>query len=48
MEAGRKFVETDVTYMHDVEGVHTAIMSASGHQHAVAAEGEAEHKEHGE
>ena len=48
MEAGREFVEAYVTYMHYVEGIHTAIMSAGGHHRADAAEGEAEHKDHGE
>lgn len=47
---GREFVEAYVTYMHYVEGIHTAIMSAGGHQHAGAAEGsahaEAEHRAH--
>ena len=39
MEAGRRFVEAYVTYMHYVEGVHTAIVAAGGHQHAEAGEG---------
>lgn len=48
---GREFVEAYVTYMHYVEGIHTAMMSAGGHhQHAGATEGhapaEAAHKEH--
>jgi hypothetical protein len=34
--------------MHYVEGIHAAIVSAGGHHHADAAEGEAEHKEHRE
>lgn len=37
--AGREFVEAYVTYMHYVEGIHAAIMSAGGHQHAGAVEG---------
>lgn len=36
VEAGREFVEAYVTYMHYVEGVHAAIVSAGGHDHAVA------------
>lgn len=31
--AGREFVEAYVTYMHYVEGVHAAIVSAGGHDH---------------
>ena len=46
VEAGREFVAAYVTYVHYVEGIHTAIMSAGEHHHAEAAEGEAEHKEH--
>lgn len=47
VEAGREFVETYVIYMHYIEGIHTAIMSAGGHQHAAAAAPAAtEHKEH--
>ena len=34
--AGREFVEAYVTYMHFVEGVHAAVMSAGGHAHAGA------------
>ena len=37
VEAGRKFVEAYVTYMHYVEGIHTAVMAAGAH-----------HAEHGE
>jgi hypothetical protein len=33
VEAGRQFVEAYVTYMHYVEGIHSAIMSAGGHHH---------------
>ena len=36
--AGREFVEAYVTYMHYVEGIHTAIMSAGGHHHEGAGE----------
>lgn len=51
VEAGREFVEAYVTYMHYVEGIHAAIMSAGGHhQHVGAEESDApavaEHKEH--
>ena len=38
---GREFVDAYVTYMHYVEGVHTAILSAGGHHHAGAADGSA-------
>lgn len=31
VEAGREFVEAYVIYMHYVEGIHAAIMSAGGH-----------------
>lgn len=34
VEAGRKFVEAYVAYVHYLEGVHDAIMSAGGHSHA--------------
>ena len=33
VEAGRAFVEAYVIYMHYVEGIHAAIMSAGGHAH---------------
>lgn len=33
VEAGRKFVAAYVTYVHYVESIHAAIMSAAGHQH---------------
>lgn len=36
--AGREFVEAYVAYMHFVEGIHTAVMSAGGHAHADAGE----------
>ncbi len=32
VEAGRKYVEAYVTYMHYVEGVHAAMASAGGHE----------------
>ncbi len=50
VEAGREYVEAYVTYMHYVEGIHAAIMSAGGHHHEGATEGAApevsEHTEH--
>jgi len=36
VEDGREFVENYVIFMHYVEGIHTAIMSAGGHGHADA------------
>ncbi|MHC4669891.1 MAG: DUF6448 family protein [Planctomycetota bacterium] len=42
--AGREFVEAYVTYMHYVEGIHTAIMSAGAH-HAEAGENTARHRD---
>jgi len=45
VEAGREFVEAYVTYMHYVEGIHAAIVSAGGHQHAEAAGSSPEHKD---
>ena len=49
-DAGREFVEAYVTYMHYVEGIHAAIISAGGDHHA-SATGSAtpatsEHQEH--
>ena len=41
VEAGREFVEAYVIYMHYVEGIHAAIMSAGGHEHANPASSEA-------
>ena len=50
VEAGREFVDAYVTYMHFVEGIHAAIMSAGGHQHEITNESHAEpasgHEEH--
>ena len=50
VEAGREFVEAYVIYVHYVEGIHTAIMSAGGHGHAEATAAghteQAEPKEH--
>lgn len=43
VEAGREFVEAYVLYMHYVEGIHTAIMSAGVH-HAEAGTDAAAHK----
>jgi hypothetical protein len=37
VEAGREYVEAYVSYTHFVEGVHAAIVSTGGHQHAAAA-----------
>ena len=42
VEAGREFVEAYVSYMHYVEGIHTAIMSAGAHH---AEGGAAAHKD---
>ena len=47
VEAGREFVEAYVVYIHYVEGIHTAIMSAPGCHHEGAAESSAGPKEHG-
>jgi hypothetical protein len=44
VESGREFVEAYVTYMHYIEGIHTAIMSAGAH-HAEAGAGVAAHKD---
>jgi len=44
VESGREFVEAYVIYMHYVEGIHTAIMSAGAH-HAEAGAGAAAHKD---
>ena len=48
--AGREYVEAYVTYMHFVEGIHAAVMSAGGHAHAGAAAepAAAGHKVHAE
>ncbi|MDD4869053.1 MAG: DUF6448 family protein [Kiritimatiellae bacterium] len=43
IETGREFVEAYVIYMHYVEGIHAAIMSASSH-HVEAGEGIQKHK----
>jgi hypothetical protein len=48
VEAGREYVEAYVIYVHYVEGIHTAVMSAGEHHHAGAAEGAAQHSEHKE
>lgn len=36
VEAGREYVEAYVTYMHYVEGIHDAILSAGEHHHGDA------------
>ena len=48
--AGSEYVEAYVTYMHFVEGIHAAVMSAGGHAHAGAAAepAAAGHKVHAE
>jgi hypothetical protein len=50
VEAGREFVEAYVVYVHYVEGIHGAIMSAGGHHHASAPTSAtlvtSEHREH--
>jgi len=38
---GRAYVEAYVTYMHYVEGLHAAILSAGGHQHEGVSKAEA-------
>jgi hypothetical protein len=52
VEAGREYVEAYVTYMHYVEGIHAAIMSAGGHGHGDIGESKipaaTEHKVHEE
>ncbi len=42
VEAGREFVEAYVTYIHYVEGIHTAIMSPGGHHTEAGAAGHTE------
>lgn len=44
VEAGRKFVEAYVTYMHYVEGIHNAIASSAGHHQADSAPAADAHK----
>jgi hypothetical protein len=46
VEAGRKFVAAYVTYMHYVESINTAIMSAAGHRHQADAQGSTKQKKH--
>lgn len=48
VEAGREYVEAYVTYMHYIEGLHTAIMGASSHHNEAAAEPKSANKESGE
>ena len=45
VEAGREYVEAYIVYMHYVEGIHAAIMSAGSHHHAEAGESVEQHKE---
>jgi hypothetical protein len=45
VEEGREYVDAYVTYMHYIEGIHSAIMSTGVHQHT---EKPAGHEEHGE
>ncbi len=45
VEAGRKFVEAYVIFMHYIEGIHAAIMSAGGHQHLGATTEPASHEQ---
>ncbi len=45
VEAGREFVEAYVTYMHYVEGIHDAILSAGGHDHAEGCASSPAHKD---
>jgi len=50
VDAGRKYVEAYVAYVHYVEGIQNAMVSAAGHQHGSAAESmpckSAAHTEH--
>jgi hypothetical protein len=50
VEAGREFVEAYVIYVHYVEGLHGAILSAGGHHHGSATTSAtavtSEHREH--
>ncbi len=49
VEAGREYVAAYVAYVHYVEGIHAAVMSAGGHAHAAgAAPAPANHPEHAE
>lgn len=48
VEAGREFVKAYVIYMHYVEGIHTAIMSAGEHEHAGSSPAATEHAENAE
>lgn len=46
VEQGREWVEAYVTYMHYIEGIHAAIMSAGGHSaHTEPAAAHSEHKQ---
>ncbi|HUW26218.1 MAG TPA: DUF6448 family protein [Gallionella sp.] len=44
VEAGREFVEAYVTYMHYVEGIHTAIASSASHHQTDSAPATDAHK----
>lgn len=46
VDAGREFVEAYVTYMHYVEGIHTAIASSASHHTADTAPAADMHKNH--
>ena len=46
VEAGREYVEAYVIYMHYVEGIHAAIMSAGAHQHADTPKKAGAHENH--
>ena len=37
VDTGREYVDAYVTYVHYVEGIHSAMLAAGGHQHAGAA-----------
>ncbi len=41
VDTGREYVKAYVTYVHYVEGIHTAILSAAAHPHGSAAESKA-------
>jgi hypothetical protein len=46
VKAGREFVAAYVAYMHCVEGIHAAIMSAVGHQRRADTQGGTESRKH--
>jgi hypothetical protein len=45
VEAGRKFVEAYVVYVHYLEGVHDAIMAAGAHSHTKPEAAEGQHRD---